>query len=224
MKDYFDRMDKIGLETLVEKFIYHTQCYKHVTNKTNKNRAREKFESKKNKIQTPSTPESVEISVKLVTSSEKKKLRSSSEPFIKHSCIICQESEGVLHKVQTMRTGQRMLEVSKLLQDQSFFLRLNSVPNAADAVANDVQYHLKCWVLAQRNVHKQEIDSTTPEIDDVTRILADIEIINIVKYQLRNNADVVLDMTTLNIKYNDLLGKKDQEINFKRYIKFQKIH
>ena len=51
------------------------------------------------------------------------------------------------------------------------------MPNAADAIANDVQYDLKCWVQAQRKVFKTHNDAT-PDIEDVYRVLADIEIIN----------------------------------------------
>ena len=45
-----------------------------------------------------------------------------------------------------------MLIVAKELPDQSFYLRMNSIPNPADAVANDVQYHLKCWITAERSL------------------------------------------------------------------------
>ena len=34
--------------------------------------------------------------------------------------------------------------------NKSFYLRPNAIPNAADAVANGVRYHLKCWVKMQR--------------------------------------------------------------------------
>ena len=35
-----------------------------------------------------------------------------------------------------------MFEVAKKIDDKSFFIRLNTLCNAADAVANDVQYHM----------------------------------------------------------------------------------
>ena len=47
-------------------------------------------------------------------------------------------------------TGQKMLTTAKAMNDKGFFMRMNSIPNAADAVANDVVYHLQCWVLSQR--------------------------------------------------------------------------
>ena len=62
----------------------------------------------------------------------------------KNSCILCQIPGGKMHKVEFLRTGQDMLKVAEKLENKSFYLRLNVSPNAADAVANDVRYHLKC--------------------------------------------------------------------------------
>ena len=57
-------------------------------------------------------------------------------------CIICQKEGGILHKVETKPKGLKMFEVAKKIDDKSFFIRLNTLCNAADAVANDVQYHM----------------------------------------------------------------------------------
>ena len=35
-----------------------------------------------------------------------------------------------------------MLDVAKSLSNKDFFLRLNTIPLAEDAIANDVEYHL----------------------------------------------------------------------------------
>ena len=43
-----------------------------------------------------------------------------------------------------------MLQVSKMLTDQSFLWTLNTVTSAQDAVANDVFYHNQCWVIVNR--------------------------------------------------------------------------
>ena len=40
-------------------------------------------------------------------------------------------------------TGQNMLKIAEKLENKSFYLRLNGIPNGADAVANDVCYHFK---------------------------------------------------------------------------------
>ena len=39
-----------------------------------------------------------------------------------------------------------MLDVAKEIVNPSLFLRLNTIPNESDTIANDVQYHLTCWV------------------------------------------------------------------------------
>ena len=113
-----------------------------------------------------------------------------------------------------------MLRVAQKLTDQSLFIRLDSVPNAADAVANDVQYHLKCWVLAQRTTNQLTPDkSEIQEMDDVNKVLADIEIINIVKSTVCDRKKV-LNMNDINITYNNLLANPvEQHVNYKRYLK-----
>ena len=54
-------------------------------------------------------------------------------------CIISQKERGVLYKVETKPKQLKMFEVAKKIDDKSFFIRLNTFCNAADAVANDVQ-------------------------------------------------------------------------------------
>ena len=43
-----------------------------------------------------------------------------------------------------------MFTVAKKLEDKLLFLRLNQIPKAEDAIADDVEYHRVCWVLLQR--------------------------------------------------------------------------
>lgn len=108
-----------------------------------------------------------------------------------------------------------MLAVAKKLQDKSLFMGLNEIPNAEDAVANDVLYHRVCWVLAQR---KAKIEVTSPqELENISQIVADIEIINKVESFLNESADTVMDMKSLNAAYNSLLETND--LNYKRYLK-----
>ena len=74
--------------------------------------------------------------------------RSLAVMFNKQYCVICQKQYDKVHKVEYLETGHKMLAVAKQLNDKSIYMRLNSIPNASDAVANDVVYHLKCWVTA----------------------------------------------------------------------------
>ena len=66
-----------------------------------------------------------------------------------------------------------------------------------------------CWVLAQRKA-KSEAPSSQ-EIEEINRLEADIGIINMVEGFLQNSSDIVLEMKSLNIAYNNML--KDTDVN-----------
>ena len=100
-----------------------------------------------------------------------------------------------------------MLDIAKKLSEQNLSIRLYSVPNASDVVANDVQYHFIYWVHFQRKV-TSENDDTIQVINNIDRVKADTEIINIVENALRKDFDTFLDMKTLNTAYNNLLRMK----------------
>ena len=198
------------------KAFYHQDCYKSVVNKTNISRL--KWCCEKLSITMPNlkakSPE--------IPSAETKTLRSKGSFFDKSYCIICQKPGGKLHKVAYISTGSNMVKVAQQLTDQSLFIKLNSVPDAADAVANDVQYHLTCWVTIKRKASKTSVSEIEiQEIDDVNKVVADIEIVNIVKCAINNSeTKVFLDMNSVNTTYNNLLGKSTEEHgNHKRYLK-----
>ena len=71
-----------------------------------------------------------------------------SQPFAydKNSCIICQPPGVPLHKLAYTQTGESMHNLAQKMTDEELLIHLNSFPNAADAVASNVQYYLKCWV------------------------------------------------------------------------------
>ena len=75
-----------------------------------------------------------------------------------------------------------------------------------------MQYHFICWVQFQRKVTYQN--------DNKDKVIADIEIINIVENTLRKDVDTFLDMITLNTVYNNLLGNEEKfHCNHEKYIK-----
>ena len=51
----------------------------------------------------------------------------------------------------------------------------------------------------------------------MNRVVADIEIINMVKGFLQNSYDIVLDMKNLNFAYNNMLEETD--VNIKQYFR-----
>ena len=84
-----------------------------------------------------------------------------------------------------------MFEVAKKINDKSFFIRLNTLCNAAGAVANDVQYHQRCWVYAKKK-NNTHCDTDSTEMDDTSRVISDIELLNVVKCELdkKENTDL----------------------------------
>ena len=80
--------------------------------------------------------------------------------------MICQKEGGKLRKVAVKSTGKRMLDVAKCLSNKDFILRLNTIPLAEDAIANDVEYHLKCWVAVQGE-SQNDILNKKDEIQDI---------------------------------------------------------
>ena len=109
---------------------------------------------------------------------------SSQLPYDRDSCIICQVPGGKLHKVEFTKTGKKMLECASELENKSLHVRLNSVCDPSDAVANDVQYHLKCWIYLQRKTNKDD-NSNVQEINNVGQVTSDIEILNLVEAELK---------------------------------------
>ena len=148
------------------------KCYKEITNVTKLRRLSvgicEVETTDENKVQTIETNEQEhEILVKCT--------RSKSSLYRKELSVICQKG-GKLRKVAMKSTDKRMLNVAKCLSNKNFFLRLNTIPLAEDAIANDVEYHLKCWVTIQREVQNDTLNEkdVIKELEDVNRVIADI--------------------------------------------------
>ena len=130
--------------------------------------------------------------------------------------MICQKEGGKLRKVAVKLTDKRNLDVTKCLFSKYFFLRLNTIPLAEDAIANDVEYHLKCCVAVQRKVQNDILNEKDKiqELEDVNRVIADIEIVEMVRENVNSNN--AIDMNTVNLTYNVLLENEEE---VKKYIK-----
>ena len=92
------------------------------------------------------------------TAYSNKSLRSSTEPYIKTLCMVCQKRKTAAdtHKVKTTRKVLRMLQVAKEAEDRGFYIRLNTISNPEDAFASDVIYQLSCRIYKQRETSKDE--------------------------------------------------------------------
>ena len=116
-----------------------------------------------------------------------------------------------------------MLELSSKLTDKSFYIRLNTIPSAHGATANDVRYHLRCWSAVKRETKRSLSTQSTPE-ESIIQTTFDIEIINMIQFQLSDPSEKILDMNSINISYQNLLyenGMPENEIKqtYKRYLK-----
>ena len=81
--------------------------------------------------------------------------RSQSEPYNKKLCIICQiENKNILHCVQTLQMGGKMVSVAQKLSDKGFYRRPNNISVTNEAPVNDAMYHKSCWVNAKRDADK----------------------------------------------------------------------
>ena len=146
--DLFDIIETITAPEFIEKhFTYHRECYDRLTNIKTIEQVVKRYEAaiqtaSSNVIsRTPGRP-SNDQSNKLSEEVQFTPNRRSNVPiFDKNSFIICQTAGVKMHKVEFFQTGQNMLKVAEKLEDKSFYLRLDAIPNVVDAVANDVHYH-----------------------------------------------------------------------------------
>ena len=64
-------------------------------------------------------------------------LRSEKAGYDKNACAVCKRKDGVLYKVLTFAMDQKLLECDCLLQKKDVEIKLNSICNRVDTVAND---------------------------------------------------------------------------------------
>ena len=84
--------------------------------------------------------------------------RFQSETYNKKLCIICQiKNKNILHCIQTLQMGDKMIFVAQKLSNKGFYRRLNVISAAYDAPANDVIYHNNCWVMLKEKMIKLEL-------------------------------------------------------------------
>ena len=67
-----------------------------------------------------------------------------------------------------------MLSVAQKLSDKTFFIRLNTITHADDAITNDVLYHKLCWAKA-----KILAEPKPKPVENYVKTVADIELLNI---------------------------------------------
>ena len=200
---------------------YHKSCYAAITNISKLERARKRYRDSidsgeaslikckagRPRLQVPQQQE------------EPLMTRSKSEKFDKKLCIICQiPTERNLTRAEREDTGKHMLVVSEKLSDKSFFRRLNSIPKADDAVADDVFYHGTCWIKVKR-----EAAPKTVVTENFVKTLSDIELLKLIEL-IFNKASRDVDMNEINRIYKSILlenGMENEKLseNYKKHLK-----
>ena len=84
--------------------------------------------------------------------------RLQSETYNKKLCIICQiENKNILHCIQTLQMGNKMISAAQKYSSKGFYRRLNVISAASDAPVNDFMYHNTCWVMLKEKIIKCEL-------------------------------------------------------------------
>ena len=226
VKQFVARVKEFDVDWLMEnKAVYHKECYAEYANKEKLERTRRRYEEAQSSISSSVTKRKAGRPSTSSLGDEDEALRSTRSKvasYDKEKCIICQVSGGKCHKVQFMKTVEKFLEIASQLEDKSLYIRLNSICIASDAVANDVIYHLDCWVKVQRKVKPKSTD--LQEINLVSQVILDIDLLNIIEYALSHPTGIVLDMNMINRRYKDLLSENglnecDMKESYKPYLK-----
>ena len=117
-----------------------------------------------------------------------------------------------------------MLPVAKKHDNDSVLRRLNSIAASNHCVPNDTKYYLKYSVLMNRYV--QQIDNfiETREFEDIRYVVADIEIINILKQELDDPSHKIVTTVSVEKLYRELLlqlGVKSEDLHnsYRKYLK-----
>ena len=233
VKDFCERVESTNTEELKENnFFWHKDCYSNLGNIAKRDRAKARYEAamstgdanvSRRKAGRPIKSTLNDEFSQGIQESSSRHTRSSQLPYDRDSCIICQVPGGKLHKVEFTKTEKKMLECASKFEDKSLHVRLNSVCDPSDAVANDVQYHLKCWIYLQRKTNKDD-NSNVQEINNVAQVTSDIEVLNLVEAELKEPSKIVLDMNTVNTTYKNILlenglDNKFIKENYKKYLK-----
>ena len=214
--EFVERNKNLCADDLINnKACYHKKCYSEFTNIEKRNRAIQRYTDalEQGQVTIAKREAGRPSSNTFEIENEVRQLRSQSIQYNKDICIICQSPSGTAHRVETLETRKLMFSVANEISNKDFFLELNSIPNPEDGVANDVRYHLPCWVKAKKEAQRIERFVTTDKEDDIGQILSDIEILNLIECELNDPSKNVLDMNTVNTVYKELLQEKGTEEN-----------
>ena len=122
-------------------------------------------------------------------------------------------------RVEYEKNGVHMLSVSENWPDKSFFRRLNLIPKADEAIANEVVYHGTCWVKAKREAASKKV-----AIENFVKTLSDIELLNLIELRFSTKPQEMITMNEINEIYRSILlengtRKEELSVNYKKHLK-----
>ena len=133
------------------------------------------------------------------------KARSKSTLYNRRLCIICQKPSWNVHKVRTRNIGRKMSSLSEKVDDELFYMRLNTIASSTDAIANDLVYHNVGFLL------REKLSQNSPLLETIST-LSDIELINFIELGLTENSKNILDINKLNSIYQVIFHENGTQI------------
>ena len=84
----------------------------------------------------------------------------------------------------------------------------------------DIKYHLACLISAERSAESSISQQSQPELD-LSLLLSDMEIVEILELELNDSIEKILDMNDINAAYINLLeenGVKNLRSDYKKHL------
>ena len=148
--------------------------------------------------------------------------RKSAASYNKELCTFFQENkkDNARHEARSESMGARIKYVAENSSDQSLKIRLANLIAAKTGVAFDIKYHLACLISAERSA-ESSISQQSQQESDLSLLLSDMEIVEILKLELNEYIGKILDMNgIINAAYINLLeenGVKNLRSDYKKH-------
>ena len=113
------------------------------------------------------------------------------------SCHFCCKASEPIHRVFSDAMGEKLLEIKNRTQDDQVRICVADLVDAGDASALEKHYHKSCLRIAQRQIKANKDHDN----ESLIRSLCDEQLILAVQNTLKDEEDVMLDMSQVNDAY-----------------------
>ena len=197
--------------------VYHHKCYRNFVNSMNLQKLKERYEESLRKGSNGNNkrgrPSSI---IGSENNAMQPRAKTTASAYNNEKCIFCQsESEKKLHLVLTGNMRNRMIKILHNARNANYHAIAATSLEDLDVQAYDTRYHFSCLVREERKSFASDREETLT----IAHVLADIEIVNIVKFSIdRGDA---LTMNDINQEYKYILedsNAADIVDNYKKHI------